>query len=165
MKGKQSAILARRAIYVVAAYIIVFLCPSHYNQDWFYSRIGSSLTVHLIFIRSFTLVPILVLLISYLACGAIGFGANLKYRPGKKLTILSLVIAAVMLLGGLYVSCYFLLIGWLVLPKPLDNLWQDPGPLYMWWAVMGIFVQIGISNIRLLRRAVPNEGNPPDEDS
>lgn len=117
------------------------------------------------FIRAFTLIPILGLLVSYLVCGAIGFGSGLRHRPGKKLTAASLAIAAVMLLGGLYISCFFLLTGWggLVLPEPLDYLWQDPGPLYIWWAVMGIFAHMGISNFHLLRRAAPGEGAPPGE--
>ena len=78
-----------------------------------------------------------------LVCGAIGFGLDIKRRPGKALTIASLVIAAVMLLGGLYISRYFLLVGGsIVLPECLQFLWQDPSPLYMWWAVAGIFVHI-----------------------
>ena len=114
-------------------------------------------TTILVFVRAFTLVPILALLISYLVCGAIGFGLDIKRRPGKALTIASLVIAAVMLLGGLYISRYFLLIGGsFVLPEWLQFLWQDPSPLYiMWWAVAGIFVHIGITNIGLLRRTKP----------
>ena len=61
-----------------------------------------------------------------------------------------------MLLGGLYISRYFLLVGGsIVLPEWRQFLWQDPSPLYMWWAVAGIFVHIGITNIGLLRRTKP----------
>ncbi len=156
MEKNRGKILARRAIYVAVAYIIVFLCPSHYNEYEFYEVLGGLTTTILVFVRAFTLVPILALLISYLVCGAIGFGFDIKRRPGKALTIASLVIAAVMLLGGLYISRYFLLVGGsFVLPEWLQFLWQDPSPLYMWWAVAGIFVHIGITNIGLLRRTKP----------
>ena len=163
VEGKQGKILARRAIYVIVAYVIVFFCPSSFNQNWFMFKIGSVLTIHLMFIRAFTLSPILALLISYLVCGAIGFGLDIRHRPNKAVTIASLVIAAVMLLGGLYISCYFLLAGLFILPKPLEFLWQDPNPMCMWWAVMGIFAHIGISNIHLLRHAVPKEENASGE--
>ncbi len=158
MMDKPGKILARRAIYVVVAFIIVSVCPSQYNEYEFYDVLGGLTTTILVFVRAFMLVPLLVLLISYLVCGAIGFGLDIKRRPGKTLTIVSLAIAAAMLLGGLYISSYFLLVGGsLILPKPLEFLWQDPGPLYMWWAVAGIFVHIGITNISLLR--TPRPGN------
>lgn len=165
MADKYGKILARRAIYVVIAFVLVSLCPSHYNEMRFFGILSGELTIRLLFIRAFTLIPILGLLVSYLVCGAIGFGSGLRHRPGKKLTAASLAIAAVMLLGGLYISCFFLLTGWggLVLPEPLDYLWQDPGPLYIWWAVMGIFAHMGISNLHLLRRAAPGEGGPAGE--
>lgn len=163
MSKNHARILERRAIYVIIAFAIVSLCPSHYNQGSFYHILGAELTIHLVYLRAFTLVPILTLFVSYLVCGAVGFGLELKYRPGKKFSLASLAIAAVMLIGGLYISCFFLLNGWLVLPKPLENLWQDPGPLYVWWAVMGIFAHIGISNIHLLRHAVPKEENASGE--
>lgn len=109
---------------------MIFLCPSHYNEYEFYEVLGGLTTTILVFVRAFTLVPILALLISYLVCGAIGFGLDIKRRPGKALTIASLVIAAVMLLGGLYISRYFLLVGGsIVLPEWLQFLWQDPSPL------------------------------------
>lgn len=144
--------------------IVVFLCPSHYNEYEFYEVLGGLTTTILVFVRAFTLVPILALLISYLVCGAIGFGFDIKRRPGKALTIASLVIAAVMLLGGLYISRYFLLVGGsIVLPECLQFLRQDPSPLYMWWAVAGIFVHIGITNIGLLRRTKPETDIAQDE--
>lgn len=164
MADKYGKILARRAIYVVIAFVLVSLCPSHYNEMRFFGILSGELTIRLVFIRAFTLIPILGLLVSYLVCGAIGFGSVLRHRPGKKLAAASLAIAAVMLLGGLYISCFFLLTGLgLVLPKPLDYLWQDPGPLYIWWAVMGIFAHMGISNLHLLRRPAPGEGGPAGE--
>ena len=162
MMGNPGKILARRAIWVAIAYIIVFLCPSQYNEYQYYNIFGSLITTHLVFIRTFTLIPILALLISYLVCGAIAFGLDIKHRPGKTLTIASLVIAVVMLLGGLYISCFFSPVGLFVLPEFLEFLWQDRGPLYMWWAVAGIFVHIGISNIHLLRRTRPEDGITQD---
>jgi len=162
---ERGKILERRAIYVIIAFVIVSLCPSHYNQESFYNILSGELIIHLVFIRAFTLVPILILLVSYLVCGAIGLRLGLKYKPGKMLSLASLVMAAVMLLGGLYISGCFLLTGWwfFSLPESLNFLWQDPWPLYVWWAVMGIFAHIGISNIHIFRRAVPKEGNTSDE--
>lgn len=107
MADKYGKILARRAIYVVIAFVLVSLCPSHYNEMRFFGILSGELTIRLVFIRAFTLIPILGLLVSYLVCGAIGFGSGLRHRPGKKLTAASLAIAAVMLLGGLYISCFF----------------------------------------------------------
>ena len=105
MADKYGKILARRAVYVVIAFVLVSLCPSHYNEMRFFGILSGELTIRLVFIRAFTLIPILGLLVSYLVCGAIGFGSGLRHRPGKKLTAASLAIAAVMLLGGLYISC------------------------------------------------------------
>ena len=76
MEGKRGKILARRAIYVIVAYVIVFFCPSSFNQNWFMFKIGSVLTIHLMFIRAFTLSPILAP--AYLISGLRGN----RVRPG-----------------------------------------------------------------------------------
>ena len=112
MADKYGKILARRAVYVVIAFVLVSLCPSHYNEMRFFGILSGELTIRLVFIRAFTLIPILGLLVIIPRLRGDRVGSGLRHRPGKKLTAASLAIAAVMLLGGLYISCFFLLTGW-----------------------------------------------------